>query len=81
MYIVNYHDRTFLVECGAKLNRIRIGQGRCNYLLYKWKIKAGPKYDCNADEKTIEHIISACVKRKFHDTLTETHAATDKVQE
>jgi len=62
----------------TKQNRIRTGQGRCNYLLHKWKIKTVPKCDCGADKQTMEHIVSECAKRKFTGTLSEIHAATDK---
>ncbi|VVC44762.1 Hypothetical protein CINCED_3A019066 [Cinara cedri] len=50
----------------TRLNRIRTGQGRCNYLLHKWKIKADPKCDCGAKKQTMEHKYE---KRKFHGTL------------
>lgn len=62
----------------TRLNHIRTGQGRCNNLLHKWKIKTDPKCDCGADKQTMEHIVSECAKRKFTGTLSEIHVATDK---
>jgi len=37
------------------LNKIRTGQGRCNELIYKWKFRESPGYDCGASIQLMQH--------------------------
>ena len=49
----------------SRLNRLRCGQGRCNYLMFKWKIIESPMCDCSLCDQTMDHIISECPLHKF----------------
>lgn len=47
----------------VRLNRVRSGQGRCNELVYKWKFKESPGYDCDASIQSMQHLILDCQLR------------------
>ena len=55
------------------LNRIRTGQGRCNYQLFKWGYKDSPLCTCGDVNQTIHHILEECPGRKFEGDLKDIH--------
>jgi hypothetical protein len=55
----------------SRLNRIRTGQGRCNYCLHKWKIIESPECDCGAALQNMSHIILFCPLRSFSGDFEE----------
>lgn len=46
------------------LNRVRTGQGRCNYLMHKWGMIYSPLCSCGQIQ-TIKHIVEECPETKF----------------
>jgi hypothetical protein len=38
------------------LNRMRTGRGRCNRMMYKWKLRITPSHDCGNNTQTILRI-------------------------
>ncbi|VVC36218.1 Hypothetical protein CINCED_3A003797 [Cinara cedri] len=46
------------------LNRVRTGQGRCNYLMHKWSMVDSPFCNCGQIQ-TIRHIVEKCSETKF----------------
>ncbi|VVC34571.1 Hypothetical protein CINCED_3A010220 [Cinara cedri] len=54
------------------LNRIRTGQGRCNYLLHKWGMVDSPLCECG-EIQNITHIVETCPFTKFEDGLVKLH--------
>ena len=60
----------------CKLNRLRMGIGRCNSMLFKWNVIAGPACDCGAEIETVKHIIDECSLAKFEFGFTDLHNLT-----
>jgi len=56
------------------LNRIRTGQGRCNYyLLHKWgMVDSSPLCECG-ETQTIKHMVESCPITTFKEGLTKLH--------
>lgn len=46
------------------LNRVRTGQGKCNYLMHKWGMVDSPLCNCGQIQ-TIRHIVEECPETKF----------------
>ncbi|VVC38696.1 Harbinger transposase-derived nuclease domain [Cinara cedri] len=42
------------------LNRIRTGHGRCNHMMFKWKLHNTSSCVCENDKQTISHITTEC---------------------
>jgi len=57
------------------LNRISTGRGRCNHMMYKWKLHTTPSCDCGNDMQTISHIAIECPFRAFKGTINDIHTA------
>ncbi|KAF0710579.1 Uncharacterized protein FWK35_00036873 [Aphis craccivora] len=54
------------------LNRIRTGQGICNYILYKWGMTDSPLCECGLIQ-TIKHIVEECQRTRFEGGVTILH--------
>jgi hypothetical protein len=57
-------------------NRIRTGQGRCNYLMWKWGRRDSPECECGAAAQTVQHIVEECPLRRYLGDWTDIHEAT-----
>ncbi|CAI6365088.1 unnamed protein product [Macrosiphum euphorbiae] len=55
----------------VRLNRIRKRQGRCNELMYKWKFRESPGYDCGANIQPKQHLILDCHLRSYDGDLED----------
>jgi len=51
-------------EQWTALNRIRTGQGRCNYQLHKWGMTDSPLCECGLIQTT-SHIVEECQRTRF----------------
>jgi hypothetical protein len=54
------------------LNRIRTGQGRCNYQLHKWGMTDSPLFECGLIQTT-SHIVEECQSRRFEGGIATLH--------
>lgn len=54
------------------LNRIRTGQGRCNYQLHKWGMTDSPLCECGLIQTT-SHIVEECQRRRFEGGIATLH--------
>ena len=60
----------------VKLNRLRSGQGRCNYLLHKWNISPSPLCNCG-EVQTTNHIVNDCPIYSYDGGLAALHRVQD----
>ncbi|VDP03281.1 unnamed protein product [Soboliphyme baturini] len=60
----------------SRLNRFGTGQGRCEHLPHRWKMKSNQQCHCGHDDPTLQHIISECPLRKFDASITDVQNAT-----
>jgi hypothetical protein len=61
----------------TSLNRIRTEQGKCNYLLHKWKIKDSPHCNCGQIQ-TIRHIVEECPQTRYERGITGLHRCDEE---
>ena len=61
------------------LNRLRCGQGRCAYLMHKWKFGQDPKCTCGSPQ-TMDHIVDVCPVYAFPGGLINLHNAGDDAE-
>jgi hypothetical protein len=54
------------------LNRLRTGQGRCNYLLHKWGMTYSPLCECSLTQTT-SHIVEECQRTRFEGGVAILH--------
>ena len=55
-----------------KLNRLRTGQSRCNYLMHKRNVRTSPLCECG-EMQTTSHIVDECPLHKFGGVLALLH--------
>jgi hypothetical protein len=47
------------------LNRFRTNNGRCAFLMHRWRLRESSNCDCGADHQTMLHIVNECPIRSF----------------
>lgn len=55
-------------------NRLRTGHGKCNSMLFKWKLVPSAACLCGHPSQTIEHIVKECPRTKFNGDFTAIHS-------
>ena len=55
----------------TKLNRLRTGHGRSNYLMNKWGLCESAACDCGEPHQTMQHISDCCPLRGFNGGIKE----------
>ena len=55
----------------CNLNRIRTGHGRCNDMLYKWRLINDPKCSCGNPRQTMMHLLQDCPIHKYNGEVTD----------
>lgn len=55
----------------CNMNRLRTGHGRCNAMLYKWKVINDPGCECGAQLQTMNHLMSECPLSKYAGNVKE----------
>ncbi|KAL4153411.1 hypothetical protein QTP88_001244 [Uroleucon formosanum] len=64
----------------SDLNRIRTEQGKCKFLLHKWKMADSPLCECG-QVQTIKHIVESCPRTKYEGGITELHKGGSEAQD
>ncbi|KAL4153463.1 hypothetical protein QTP88_001296 [Uroleucon formosanum] len=64
----------------SALNRIRTEQGKCKFLLHKWKMADSPLCECG-QVQTIKHIVESCPRTKYEGGITELHKGGSEAQD
>jgi hypothetical protein len=57
------------------LNWVRTNQGRCDFLMHRWRFGEAPTCDCGADQQTMSHIIKECPRKWFPGGLATLNSA------
>lgn len=55
----------------CNLNRLRTGHGRCNDMLYKWKMINDPGCACGCQRQTTTHMLNECPLTKYDGDVKE----------
>lgn len=62
----------------CNLNRLRTGHGRCNDMLYKWKIINDPGCACGSQRQTMMHLVLECPIYKYGGEVTDFFQLNDQ---
>lgn len=55
----------------CNLNRLRTGHGRCNDMMYKWRIIDDPSCPCGALNQTTNHMLLDCPIWSYNGNVAE----------
>lgn len=62
---------TLLRKLWRNLNRLRTGHGRCNEMLYKWRIANDPSCTCGNQHQTMNHLLMDCPIFKYNGNVKD----------
>ena len=64
----------------CNLNRIRTGHGRCNEMLFKWKLVDDPSCACGEPHQTTNHMLMNCPIFKYNGDLNDFKVLSEREQ-